>query len=155
MAKQTGVGRTFAVNRRAHYDYDIEETFEAGLALSGSEVKSIREGRVNLREGFVRPVDSELYLWNVHISPWQPAGPFGHEPERPRKLLLHKDEIAYIIGKLAQKGYTCVPLRLYEKDNRIKVEIGLGRGKKAYDKRRDEAEREAKRRIQEALKRRV
>ncbi len=155
MAKKTGIGRVFAVNRRAHYDYDIEETFEAGLVLLGSEAKSIREGRVNLREAFVRPVDGELYLWNAHISPWQPAGPFGHEPERPRKLLLHRDEIAYIVGKLAQKGYTCVPLRLYEKDNKIKVEIGLGRGKKAYDKRRDEAEREAKRRIQEALKRQV
>ncbi len=155
MAKKTGVGRTFAVNRRAHYDYDIEETFEAGLALAGSEVKSIREGRVNIQEAYIRPIDGELYLWNAHISPWQPSGPFGHEPERPRKLLLHKDEIAYIIGKLAQKGYTCVPLRLYEKNNRIKLEIGLGRGKKAYDKRRDEAEREAKRRIQEALKRRV
>ncbi len=155
MAGKTGIGRVFAVNRRAHYDYDIEETFEAGLALTGSEVKSIRAGRVNLREAYVRPIDGELYLWNAHISPWQPAGPFGHEPERPRKLLLHKDEIDYIIGKLAQKGYTCIPLRLYEKDNKIKVEIGLGRGKKAYDKRRDEAEREARRRIQEALKRRV
>ncbi len=140
-------------NRRARHEYQIEETLEAGLALQGTEVKALREGRANLQEAFVTPQRGEMYLLNCHISPYSHATHFNHEPLRPRKLLMHRREIAKWAKAAQQKGYTIVPLQLYFKDGRAKVEIGLGRGKKLYDKRADIAERDSKRRLEQAMKR--
>ena len=145
--------RDVAVNRRAYHDYFIDETLEAGLVLQGTEVKSLRAGRANLREGFVRLDGREGWLENVHISAYEQGGYVNHEPVRPRKLLLHADEIASLVGKVKQKGYTLVPIRLYFARNRAKVEIGLGRGKKLYDKRQALAQADAKREMERALRR--
>jgi len=143
--------KVVATNRKAYHDYHIEETFEAGLVLRGSEIKSIRAGRVNLRDGYAIPRDGELWLMNVHIAPYDPASRLNHDPRRPRKLLLHRRQINRLIGRVQEKGYAIVPLRLYLKNGWAKVEIALVRGKKQYDKRRAIAEREAKRRIEQAL----
>lgn len=140
-------------NRRARHEYKIEETLEAGLALQGTEVKSLREGQANLQEAFIAPQRGEMYLLNCHISPYSHATHFNHEPLRPRKLLMHRREIAKWAKAAQQKGYTIVPLQLYFKGGRAKVEIGLGRGKKFYDKRADIAERDSKRRLQQTMKR--
>jgi SsrA-binding protein len=141
-----------AVNRRAYHDYFIEDTMEAGLALTGTEVKSLRAGRANLRDGFVRVDGREAFLENVHISPYEQGGYANHDPLRPRKLLLHGDEIARLVGQVRQKGYTIIPLRLYFNGNWAKVEVGLGRGKKQYDKRQALAEADAKRQMERALR---
>jgi SsrA-binding protein len=145
--------RDLAVNRRAYHDYFIDEKYEAGLMLTGTEVKSIRNGRANLREGFVRIDGTEAWLENVHISPYAQGNVMNQEPVRPRKLLLHRKEISSLVGKVRQKGYTMVPLRLYTTRNHVKVEIGLARGKREYDKREAIAEREAKREIARAVRR--
>ena len=145
--------RDKAVNRRAFHDYFIDEKFECGMVLTGTEVKSIREGRCNLREGYVRIDGNEAWLENVHISPYEQGNLMNHEPLRPRKLLLHRKQIASLIGKVRQKGYTLIPLRVYFARNRAKVEIGLGRGKRQYDKRQAIAERDAKREIERATRR--
>jgi len=145
--------RDIAVNRRAFHDYFIDEKFEAGMALTGSEVKSMRGGRANLRDGFVRIDGSEAWLENVHISPYAQANLLNHDPLRPRKLLLHRKEISTLIGKVRQKGYTLIPLRMYFSRNHAKVEIGLARGKRQYDKREAIAERDAKREIARAVRR--
>ena len=145
--------RDVAVNRRAYHDYFIDEKYEAGLVLQGTEVKSLRAGRASLRDGFVRVDGGEAWLENVHISPYAQGGYVNHEPLRPRKLLLHADEIASLIGKTRQKGYTLVPLRLYFARNHAKVELGLARGKREYDKRQALAEADAKREMQRALRR--
>ena len=145
--------RDKAVNRRAFHDYFIDEKFECGMVLTGTEVKSIREGRCNLREGYVRIDGNEAWLENVHISPYAQGNLMNHEPMRPRKLLLHRKQIASLIGKVRQKGYTLIPLRVYFARNRAKVEIGLGRGKRQYDKRQAIAERDAKREIERATRR--
>jgi SsrA-binding protein len=145
--------RDVAVNRRAYHDYFIDEKYEAGIMLTGTEVKSIRNGRANLRDGFVRVDGHEAWLENVHISPYAQANLMNHEPLRPRKLLLHRKEIASLIGKVRQKGYTLIPLRIYFSRNHAKVEIGLGRGKRQYDKREAIAERDAKREIARAVRR--
>ncbi|GAC1476104.1 MAG: SsrA-binding protein SmpB [Candidatus Dormibacteraceae bacterium] len=145
--------RDIAVNRRAFHDYFIDEKMEAGVMLTGSEVKSVRNGRANLREGFVRINDNEAWLENVHISPYEQANLMNVEPVRPRKLLMHRKEIASLIGKVRQKGYTLIPLRLYFNRNHVKVEVGLARGKKEYDKRDAIAERDAKREIARAMRR--
>ncbi|HET7467457.1 MAG TPA: SsrA-binding protein SmpB, partial [Candidatus Dormibacteraeota bacterium] len=142
--------RDKAVNRRAYHDYFIDEKYECGLVLAGTEVKSIREGRCNLRDGYVRIDGHEAWLENVHISPYVQANLMNHEPVRPRKLLLHRKQIASLIGKVRQKGYTLIPLRVYFVRNRAKVEIGLARGKRQYDKRQAIAERDAKREIARA-----
>lgn len=144
--------RDVAVNRRAYHDYFIDETWEAGLVLAGTEVKSLRAGRANLREGFVRVDGQEAWLENVHISTYEQGGYTNHEPIRPRKLLLHAEEIASLIGKVKQRGYTLIPIRLYFARNRAKVEIGLGRGKKLYDKRQALAAADAKREMARALR---
>lgn len=145
--------RAVADNRKARHDYFIEENYEAGLVLTGSEIKSIRAGRVNLRGGYVRIVDGEAWLHDVHISPYEQSGTyFNHEPTRLRKLLLHRSEISRILGQVERKGYTLVPLRLYLKGRRAKLELGLARGKKLYDQRQDIAKREAQRDIDRALK---
>ncbi len=145
--------RDKAVNRRAYHDYFIDEKYECGLVLAGTEVKSIREGRCNLRDGYVRIDANEAWLENVHISPYVQANLMNHEPMRPRKLLLHRKQIASLIGKVRQKGYTLIPLRVYFVRNRAKVEVGLARGKRQYDKRQAIAERDAKREIARATRR--
>jgi len=145
--------RDKAVNRRAFHDYFIDEKYEAGLVLLGTEVKSIRDGRCNLRDGFVRIDGMEAWLENVHISPYAQGNLMNHEPMRPRKLLLHRKQISSLIGKVKQKGYTLIPLRVYVARNRVKVEIGLARGKRQYDKRQAIVEREAKRDIERAVRR--
>jgi SsrA-binding protein len=145
--------KTLAENRKARHDYHIEEKFEAGLALLGSEVKSIREGRANLRDSFARLRGGELYLENMHIAPYSHGGAFNHEPLRVRKVLLHKQEIQRLTGKIAEKGYTLVPLSLYLNDRgKIKVELGLARGKAKADRRRDIMEREARRDMERMMK---
>ncbi len=145
--------REVAVNRRAFHDYFIDERYEAGLVLTGTEVKSLRGGKANLRDGFVRIEGHEAWLENVHISPYTQGGYVNHDPTRPRKLLLHRDEIASLIGKVRQKGYTLVPLRVYFTRNHAKVEVGLARGKREYDKRQSLAEADAKREMARALRR--
>jgi SsrA-binding protein len=143
--------RDIAVNRRARHEYHVEESVEAGLALMGSEVKALREGKANLKDSFGRIENGEMWLWNVHISPYGPASQFGHEPTRTRKLLLHRQEIERLQGKVKEKGLTLVPLRLYFKNGRAKVELALVRGKKQHDKRDAIRDREQKREIDRAL----
>ncbi len=145
--------KEIATNRRAFHDYFIDERFEAGMALTGTEVKSLRAGKANLRDGFVRLDGSEAWLENVHISPYTQGGYVNHEPMRPRKLLLHRREIASLIGKTRQKGFTLIPLRMYFSGNHAKVEIGLARGKRQYDKRAALAEADAKREMERAVRR--
>jgi SsrA-binding protein len=145
--------RDVAVNRRAYHDYFVDEKLEAGIMLTGSEVKSVRNGRTNLRDGFVRIDGNAAWLENVHISPYEQANLINHEPTRPRKLLMHRKEISSLIGKVRQKGYTLIPLRVYFKRNHAKVEVGLARGKREYDKREAIAERDAKREIARAMRR--
>jgi len=145
--------REVAVNRRAFHDYFIDERLEAGLVLTGTEVKSLRAGKVNLRDGFVRVEGSAAWLENVHISPYAQGNISNHEPLRPRKLLLHRGEIASLIGKVKQRGYTLIPLRVYFARNRAKVEVGLARGKRQYDKRQAMAEADAKREMARVMRR--
>ena len=145
--------RDVAVNRRAFHDYFIDEKYEAGAVLTGTEVKSIREGRCNLRDGYVRIDGHEAWLENVHISPYAQGNVMNHDPLRPRKLLLHRKQIASLIGKVKQKSYTLIPLRVYFTRNHAKVEIGLARGKRQYDKREAIAARDAKREIERAVRR--
>src|SRR3989442_7134592 len=124
-----------AENRKAYHDFDLLESFEAGLVLLGTEVKAIREGRVNLRDSFARVEDGEVFLYNVNISPYSHRGYADHEPLRRRKLLLHRDQIRKLIGKTVEKGMTLVPVRLYYKNGRVKMAVRLAKGKKDYDKR--------------------
>jgi SsrA-binding protein len=143
-------------NRKARHDYFIEETVEAGLVLHGSEIKSIRAGRVNLTEGYVRIEKGEAWLLNVHISPWQSAGAyFNHDPNRSRKLLMHHEEIMRLRGKVDQKGLTLIPLKIYFVRGRAKLEVGLARGKKLYDKREAIGKRDAEMEMARALRERT
>jgi SsrA-binding protein len=147
--------KVVATNRKAGRDFHLEDKYEAGLVLKGTEIKSIRAGRVNLSDGYVQPRDGELWLINVHIAPYDPSGRYyGHEPLRPRKLLLHRREINRLISRVTERGYTIVPTRMYLKGGRAKVEIALAKGKRKYDKRQAIAERTAKRDIERALKER-
>src|SRR5947209_17415907 len=146
--------KVVAVNRRATHDYFIDERIEAGLVLTGTEIKSIREGRVNLREGYARIAGDEAWLTNVHIAPYEQGNRYNHEPLRDRKLLLHRDEINTLMGRVRQRGYTIVPLQLYLKNGRAKVELGLARGKREFDKRESIARREAQREIDRSLRER-
>ncbi|HEY4028339.1 MAG TPA: SsrA-binding protein SmpB [Candidatus Dormibacteraeota bacterium] len=148
-----GRSRDIAVNRRAHHDYFVDEHYEAGLVLTGTEVKSLRAGKANLRDGYVRIDGREAWLENVHISSYAQGGYSNHDPLRPRKLLLHGKEIASLVGKVKQRGYTVIPLRLYFARNRVKVEVGLARGKREYDKRQALAAADAKREMERALQR--
>jgi SsrA-binding protein len=141
-----------AENRKALHDYHILETYEAGIVLLGTEVKSIREGRVNLRDSFARVEKGEVWLYNVNISSYSHRGYADHEPLRQRKLLMHRDEIRKLIGRTVEKGMTLVPLRLYFKSGRVKVSIGLAKGKKDYDKRETIKRREADRETRAAIK---
>ncbi|BAY26561.1 tmRNA-binding protein SmpB [Calothrix sp. NIES-2100] len=140
-------------NRQARYLYEILETYEAGIQLTGTEVKSIRQGKVNLQDGYALIRDGEAWLINAHISPYTASGQyFNHEPRRTRKLLLHKQEIRKLIGKVEQQGLTLVPLKLYFKRGRVKVSIALGKGKKLHDKREDLKKRQDKRDMERAMK---
>jgi SsrA-binding protein len=139
-------------NRKAYHDYFIEETLEAGIQLLGTEVKSLREGKVNLKDSYVIIKDSELFLFNCHISPYSHGNIMNHDPLRTRKLLLHKKEIERLKGKIQQKGYTIIPLKIYFKGPYAKVEIGIAKGKKQFEKRETIKEREAKRAIEKAMK---
>lgn len=146
--------KTIATNRKAYHDYFIQDSLEAGVALTGSEIKSIRAGRVNLRDAYVRPEGGELWLVNVHIARYEASSYLGHEPTRPRKLLMHRKEIDNLTSRVAEKGLTLVALRLYLKDNMAKVEVALAKGKKQYDKRESIARREVEREIGRATRRR-
>jgi SsrA-binding protein len=154
MASKNGQeNQTVADNRKARHDYFIDESYEAGIALTGSEIKSIRAGRINLRGGYARIQNGEVWLHDVHISPYDQSGKYyNHEPTRPRKLLLHRREISRIAGQVDRQGFTLVPLRIYFKGRRAKLDLGLARGKKLYDKRDDIAKREVKRDIERVMK---
>lgn len=144
--------KPIAQNKRAGFDYAIEETYEAGMVLTGTEIKSIRNRRVNMKDSFARISNGEAWIHNMHISPYEQGNRHNHEPERARKLLLHRKQINQLIGLTKQKGYTLVPLKVYIKNGVAKVLIGLGKGKKKYDKREDLKRKDAKRDIQRALK---
>lgn len=138
--------KTIATNRKAYHDFHIEEKFEAGVVLSGTEVKSLREGKANLKDSYARIKDGELFLVNAHISPYSCGNIYNHEPKRDRKLLMHKREIDRLYGKVRERGYTLVPLSLYfNEKNRVKVEFGLAKGKTSVDKREDIKRRDEKR----------
>ena len=143
---------TMAVNRKAYHDYHIQETLEAGIVLKGSEIKSIRAGKINLRDAYARPENGELWLFNSHIASYDAASYNTHEPTRPRKLLLHRKEIDILAGKVMQKGLTLVPLKLYIKHGVAKLELGVAKGKRVYDKRETIARHDADREIERALK---
>ena len=140
------------VNRQARYNYFIDETYEAGLVLLGSEVKSLRDGKANLKDSYARVQKGEAFLINAHVSPYPGANRFNHEPTRARKLLLHAREIERLTGKTKEKGLTLIPLKMYFKNGRAKVELGLARGKKLYDKRETLKRKDAEREVERTLK---
>ncbi len=144
--------KIITVNRKAYHDYHIEDTVEAGLVLTGTEIKSIRGGRVNLKDSYASPKDGELWLVNSHIAQYPGGNRYNHEPTRPRKLLLHQREISEFSSEIERRGYTVVPLKLYLKKGIAKVELGLARGKKQYDKREAIALRDDQRQMQRAFK---
>jgi SsrA-binding protein len=146
------ISKVAATNRKAYHDYEILETLEAGLSLSGSEIKSVRDSRVSLNEAYVRPDGGELWLVGAHIARYDPASYMGHDPTRRRRLLVHRKEINRLLSKLAEKGLTLVPLKMYIKERTAKLEIGLGRGKKLYDKRETITRRENDREMARTLK---
>ena len=141
-----------ATNKKARHDFFIEDTYEAGIVLSGTEVKSIRAGKVNLRDSYAQVKDGELFLHNVHISPYEQGNIFNKDPLRSRKLLMHKAEIAKLMGLTTIKGYSLVPLSFYLKSGKVKVQLGLARGKKLYDKRRDLKEQAVRRDVEQSAK---
>lgn len=142
----------YATNRKAFHDYEILETVETGIALTGTEVKSVREGKINLRDSYAKAKDGEIWLYNSYIATYDQGNRYNHETGRPRKLLLHKGEIARLAAETKDAGKTLVPLRVYDRKGHIKVALGLARGKKAYDKRETIAKREAEREVERALK---
>jgi SsrA-binding protein len=144
--------KLIASNRKAHFNYDILETYEAGLVLRGTEVKALRDGRADLKESYARIERDEAWLLGCHISPYVQGNRANHDPLRPRKLLLHRAEIARLLGKIMEKGLTLVPLRLYFKDGRVKAELGLARGRKTLDKRQVIREREERREADRAIR---
>lgn len=141
-----------ANNKKAHHDFFIEEKYEAGLVLHGTEVKSLRMGKCSIKEAFIRIENGEVYIYGMHISPYEKGNIFNKDPLRVRKLLLHRQEIRKLIGNSSEKGYTIVPLQVYFKDGRAKIEIGLAKGKKLYDKRQDIAKKDQKREAEKELK---
>ena len=151
MSEKQG-NRDLTINRQASHNYHLEERWEAGLALTGTEVKSARDGRVNLRDSYATVKDGEVWLLNCHINPYSHGNIFNHEPTRTRKLLLHKQEIRRLIGKVRERGYTLIPTRMYLRNGRIKVEVALGKGKKDYDKRETERRREAEKEARQAVR---
>ena len=153
MAEKGGI-KVAAQNRKAHHDYFVEDHYEAGIELFGTEVKSIRMGNVNLKDAFCTIKDGQMSVNGMHVSPYEKGNIFNREPRRPRRLLMHRREIAKLFAKIKQDGYTLIPLSLYFKGPRVKVEIGLCKGKKLYDKREAAAQRDAKREMDRALKQR-
>ena len=151
MAKENG-SRLIANNKKAYHDYFIEETYEAGIALHGTEVKSLRMGKCSIKESFVRIENEEVYIYGMHISPYEKGNIFNRDPLRVKKLLLHKSEIRKMKGKIAEKGYTLVPLKVYFNRSLVKVEIGLAKGKKLYDKRQDIAKKDQRREAERDFK---
>jgi SsrA-binding protein len=147
--------QTISLNRRARHEYAVEETLEAGIVLTGTEIKSIRAGRVNLVDAYARIEHGEAWLIGAHIAPYEQGNRYNHEPRRTRKLLLHKDQIAELVGRTQAKGQTVVPLRLYIRDGHAKLELGIARGKKTHDKRRTIAERDRRRELERETKERV
>lgn len=152
MAEKTKENRIAAQNKKAYHDYFVDETYEAGIAMSGTEVKSVRTGAVNMKDSFCRVENGEMIMFGVHISPYEKGNVFNKDPMRQRKLLLHKKEIMKLFGLCGKEGYTLVPLKMYFKGSRVKVELGLCRGKKNYDKRDSEAKKQANRDIERALR---
>lgn len=151
MAKEKG-SRLIANNKKAYHDYFIEETYEAGIALHGTEVKSLRMGKCSVKESFIRIENDEVYIYGMHISPYEKGNIFNKDPLRVRKLLMHRFEIRRLQAKIAEKGYTLVPLQVYFKNSLVKVEIGLAKGKKLYDKRQDIAKKDQRREAQRDFK---
>lgn len=147
--------KQIAVNRKARHEYFVEEAFEAGIALVGTEVKSLRNGAVNLKDSWCDVSSGELFVKNMHISPYEKGNIFNKDPLRPRKLLMHRREINRLGGLVRQQGYTLIPLSLYFKDSRVKLQLGLCKGKKLYDKREDTAKRDAKRDMDRAMKEKI
>ena len=151
MAKEAG-NRLVANNKKAYHDYFIEDTFEAGISLAGTEVKSLRMGKCSIKESFVKIENGEVFIYGMHISPYEKGNIFNKDPLRVRKLLLHKYEINKIQGKIAEKGFTIVPLKVYFKGSLVKVSVGLAKGKKQYDKRQDIAKKDQRREAQRDFK---
>jgi SsrA-binding protein len=150
-----GEGKAIANNKKAYHDYFIEETYEAGIVLTGTEVKSIRMGKINLKDSYAEVNNGEIFIYNMHISPYEKGNIFNVDPVRKRKLLMHKKEIAKLLGYITQQGYTLIPTKLYiNQRGLVKLQIGVAKGKKLYDKRDDIAKKEANRRIQQELKER-
>ena len=147
-------GKIIAVNRKARHDYFVEDTFECGIALAGTEVKSLRAGTVNLKDSYCSIKDGEIFVVGMHVSPYEQGNIFNRDPLRQRKLLMHKREIMRLLGKVKQDGYSLIPLSVYLKGSRVKVKVGLCKGKKLYDKRQSAAEKDAKRQIDRAMKER-
>jgi len=147
--------KTVVTNRKARHQYHILETIEAGIVLQGTEVKSLRQGKVNLGDAYAKIKDGEIWLVEMHISPYEQGNVFNHEPRRPRKLLLHKREIKRLIGKVQERGLTLIPLRIYFKRGKAKVELALAKGKKLYDRREDIKRRDEEREVSRSLRRRV
>ena len=152
MADKKEAKKIIAQNKKARHDYFVNDTYEAGIELFGTEVKSIRSGKVNLKDSFCRIDNGELYAYGVHVSPYEQGNIFNKDPLRPKRLLMHKKEILKLFGLVGQKGYTLIPLSLYFSGSRVKVEVGLCVGKKLYDKRDTEAKRQADRDIDRAMK---
>ena len=147
-----GEGKVIAQNKKAYHDFFIEETYEAGIVLQGTEIKAIRAARVNLKDSYARIHNGEVFLYSMHVSPYEQGNRYNHDPLRTRKLLLHKKQIAKLIGETKEAGYALVPLKLYLKDGFAKVLIGLAKGKKKYDKREDLKQKEAKRDIERVFR---
>ena len=152
MADKRGSQKLIANNKKAYHDYFIDETYEAGVSLHGTEVKSLRMGKCSIKEAFVRDENGEVFVYGMHVSPYEKGNLFNKDPLRVKKLLLHRYEINKLAGKVAEKGYTLVPLQVYFKNGRVKVEIGLARGKKLYDKRQDIAKRDMRRETEREFK---
>lgn len=144
--------KIIANNKKAYHDFFLEETYEAGISLVGTEVKSLRMGKCSIKEAFVRIENGEIFIYQMHISPYEKGNIFNRDPLRPRKLLLHKEEINKLLGKIKEKGYTIVPVEVYLKNRKVKVEISLARGKKLYDKRADIAKKDMKREVERDYK---
>lgn len=152
--KESSGNKLIANNKKAYYDYFIDEKYEAGLVLHGTEVKSLRQGKCSIKESYIQIINGEVFVINMNITPYEKGNIFNKDPLRPKKLLLHKNQINKLTGQMSQKGYTLVPLQVYLKDGRVKMEIGLARGKKNYDKRDSIAKKDQQREAQKELKNR-
>ena len=152
MAKETSNIKLIANNEKAHHDYFLEETFEAGVELFGTEVKSLRQGHCSIKEAFIHIENGEVIIYGMHVSPYEKGNIFNKDPLRPKRLLMHKKEIMRLLGKIKEKGYTLIPVKVYFKGSLVKVEIALARGKKLYDKRQDIAKKDARREAERDFK---